>query len=434
MGAYFFRPVFLITLVLIGSCTGDADQSLSTSSLLTYSSQELTEDPTNDGTFNASITITVKGTEFNQNLVDGVDYGTTNLVPGLTATFTPTSETQGILTIAGQALFHSFCAPTEASFFFTPSAFVDNSLPLAFEVPLTFFWETPGVIISATELNERSVNDGRIQETITITAVGGGTFQKNGESANPGDNLVLDTDFKWDGLPSGFTPDVEIVSSTEIEISVTGPADLHTPLEDVTTEFRMLTAGLSTGFCTDKAKTEIDFKFYRSILMYSVSTPGGTGNLISRLSANDACQDVAPNLPEEYTNFIAFYADNTADLSTDYPADFNIPTNVNVEGFNSVRISSNWAGMFDGTIDNSFAAAEVLNGDTLYWTGANGDGTVAADTCSNWTDGTVSADGTVGDSDNRGTGVSGDWLDNGTPAPCDDPAVALICLAYIPTP
>lgn len=81
------------------------------------------------------------------------------------------------------------------------------------------------------------------------------------------------------------------------------------------------------------------------------------------------------------------------------------------------RISSTWAGLWDGAPDNPINTAVGIAGGS-WWSGSNADGSIAINTCNEWGDSSIATSGQVG-----GANIS-----EGT-ATCDT-AEYLLCVAY----
>jgi hypothetical protein len=413
----------LISVIGFQACIDRNAGGVSASNLLLYSTTTVEEESGNDGTFNGEIEVTVKGTTFGSSFVDGVDYGSINVPDGLTVTFERVSDTKGLISITGQADSHSGCGDgAVVSFYFASSAFEDEKLPLSFEVPIRLKFIKPVLTYSTTTLSEVNANNGSFTQSITITASGGGSF------ANVGP-MLAGTDYEWD-LPGSLVPTLT-ASDTDADLNadtvtaiLTGSADDHTPIDDITTTLKFLSPGLTSEFCAAEQKKDISLKFYRSILMYSVGA--SSGNLNGRTGADGLCSSGRPSgLPSDYTGFRAFISVDNADEIADMPANYSVPTSVNIESLSSILVKNSWTDLLnDGTIDNDLDSADIVNAGSDYWTGSAPDGQISS-TCGNWGSSSSGSFGQVG----LDSAVDGTWIDNGTQT-CNTPANVL-CLAFV---
>lgn len=409
----------LTTSVVLGACVNHPQTTTDSGRILTYSSTSIDEAPSNDGTFDTEITITLSGDIFVPTLTDGTDYGTINLPDGLTAVLTRDSDTQATLTISGQLTDTNACGTDTASFFFTDSAFESGKSPASFEVPISITYISPTLTFSTAQLDEDSSNIGGFSQNITVTAANGGSFYKNGSPASSGVLTQGDgKDYKW-SLPAGLTSTITLTSSTTANVTVAGSATAHTPISDVTTSLIFLSKGLSPGFCTGAYKKDIDMKFYRSIIMYSAGAFSGI--MGGRSGADALCTITRPALPTDYDGVKAFITVTAGDSI----ANLNVPASTKVESTTSGAIADSWTDLLDGSIANSLATAAVVSGGEEYWTGSQDDGTISpGNTCSAWI--TSSGNGKQGIGDATDT----TWLDSGATDLCSV-SNKLICIAFV---
>ena len=438
MKKYVILTALVSLMIAIQSCTNHPANGFSTTSIVTYSSTQIQEAAANDGTFNSTITITLSGDEFNATLVDGTDFETSNLPDGLTATLVRNSATQATLTITGTATNANSCSNGSVDFFFNDSAFKSGQLPISFEIPIVVAYVNPGLTFSVAELDEKSSNNGTFPTPIVVKATAGGQFYHNNTVVTAGTVLTNGTDYQWDDLPAGLVPAVVADSATQVTVTLSGAATNDTPAYDVpTTALKFLSHGLSSDFCAGQRGT-IAFKFYRSVMMYAVTTNGGSlGTSGGRTGADFLCNVAKPTLPSDYTGYRAFITVSSSDDISHLDNNYGIPTTVNIEsvaGGTGSRISNNWAGLLNTSttpLVHSLAVAGVLGTATGYWTGTDIDGTIATgtgtgNTCSAWTSSLSTVTGTIGNSDS----TDGTWLNNSTDT-CDV-TYALLCVAYAP--
>ncbi|MEZ4845527.1 MAG: DUF1554 domain-containing protein [Bdellovibrionota bacterium] len=408
----------LITLTIIG-CISHPSGGLSSSNILLYSTTSITEDGANDGTFNATIEVTLSGGEFVSDLGD-LDFDTVDRPTGMSVSLSRVSDTEALINIGGQVTSEESCGNGLMTFYFKNSAFGDNKLPLSFQVPITIVYIRPALTYSTDLLTEDVSNDGSISQTFTVTTSGGGTFSQNSGVLDEGK-------YDWFDLPSGLTPVITVNSATQATVSFTDSAAANTPIDDVKAYLQFKTTALSNNFCEILPKKGFDIEFYRSVLMYAL--PVTDGNLVGRAGADAACLAAIPELPEDYNGARAFLSTSTLDV-IDLP---NQPSStfddtVDVESEDGTLIATNWADLFDmDDLNNSLADANVIDAATLAWTGSLGDGTADTNTCVDWTNGANTNDGQVGSSD----AVDEDWLINGSATENCDEEHHVLCIAYV---
>lgn len=428
------RRIYLVLFAFFAlfstSCTHDSASSISSDNILVYSTQSISEESSNDGTFNSVINITVKGTEFNNGLIEGVDYGTIDLPDGLTADLEINSETEATLTISGMASSHSFCADTSMEFFFASTAFSDSRLPISFEVPISISWFNPALEFSTSLLTEDASNDGTISDTFTITATGGGQFLHNGSSTTTGILLADGIDFTWE-LPDGYTavlnPD-PVSPHTVINVSILGTPDIASPVGDITSELKFITGkGVGSDYCETDAKKKIDVEFQRTIVMYAVPVPNG--NVGGKSGATSYCYLGRPELPEDYADFVPFLSFDVANEIQDLPGQ-GVPTDIEVESVSGLRIGTDFSDLTDGDgIIQPLTDAEVT--DSHYFTGSNDVGALGAENCNAFTSNSTMDTSQVG---NETIEADATWLNDGLldaeEYKCSATDHVILCLAY----
>ena len=407
------------SLLILQNCIKHDSGGVSTNNILLYSGQLITESPSNDGTFDETITVTLKGSNFYENLTED-DFGTRNLPNGLNVTVTRESETKAKVRFFGQATTHSFCSNGQMFFFFKSTAFTDGQLPISFEVPIDVQYISPVLTYSGHTLTEDATNDGSISNVITVNTNNGGTFARSSGI------YIEDTDYTITGVPAGLTAVLTANSNTQATLSFTGNATEHTPVEDVTAKLKWNASALSSDFCAILAKKDLDFEFYRSVLMYSVAA--ASGNLLgsessARAGADALCEAGKPALPDIYDGFRAYITIDVVDDIDTMDNTYGIPSAELIESLNSTQIGDNWADLLDGSIDNDLDTADVATGD--YWTGSLDDGTIATNHCNNWTSDDSGDDGNMGNA----SATDGTWLNDTTDA-CDQPH-SILCVAFV---
>lgn len=407
-------------LVAFSSCISHPKGGSSNSNILLYSESTITEADTNDGTFDETIEITLKGSEFVSPLTTD-DYGTFNLPEGLDLTVTRTSATKATISITGQATSEEACGDGKMTFYFKSSAFSDDKLPISFEFPITVTYIRPTLSYSVATLTEDASNDGSIPDTIIVTTEGGGTFSQN--------SGVLDSGlYEWFDLPAGLTPVVTVNSATQATISFTDAATLSTPLEDIKASILFKEDALSDNFCTVVPKKGFDIEFYRSVIMYALPA-ASAGSLGGRAGADLACEAARPELPEDYNGARAFLSTSTLDV-IDLPNEIlAFDDTVEIEGAGTTpRIAANWADLFDGDdLIAALSSADVIDATELFWSGSDEFGVAVGDTCIDWVNGANVNDGQVGNADE----VDENWLINTSAVEACDELHRVLCIAFV---
>lgn len=193
---------------------------------LSYSATTLNEDISNVGAITETFVITLTGDTFPADLTG--DYSITNVPSGLTANLTRDSATQVTVSFSGQADNHANTDDVgNVTVTFLDNAFTNNTsamnvtdylrndLAINYKDPDSLNYSTAGV-------NEDVANDGSITETFVITLQGGDTFDAD-----------LNGDITATNVPSGLTAVFTRDSDTQVTLSFTGNADLHTTADDI---------------------------------------------------------------------------------------------------------------------------------------------------------------------------------------------------------
>lgn len=411
--------LLLITLVAIHGCIDHPKGTGGTSNILLYSDKSISENVSNDGTFDATIEVTVTGTEFVTGLGEG-DFGTLNKPNGLTIVLSRVSATKASIHISGQVTDEEACGDGQMKFFFEESAFTSGSRPISFEVPIAIKYIRPTLSYSLATLNENANNLGGFSQNIVVTAEGGGAFSQT--------TGTLDAaKYEWFDLPTGLTSVITVNSATQATITFTGAATLSTPVNDIKANLLFKTEALSDNFCIAVPKKGFEFEFYRSVIMYSVPM-AGVGNLGNRAGADAACVAAKPVLPDDYNGARAFLSTAALDV-VDLPSQtLSFDDSVEVEGAGPTpRIAASWNDLFTTNLINSLSAADVVDPTTLYWTGSTDAGVSVPETCVDWTSSAGANHGQVGNAD----AVDGTWLTNGDVVEDCDELHHLLCIAFV---
>jgi len=158
-----------------------------------------------------------------------------------------------------------------------------------------------------------------------------------------------------------------------------------------------------------------------NIMMYTDNV-ARNGNLGGRAGADAICKGMAGK-PAGFAQYRAFISVSDTDEIRDMPTLYGVPTTDPIVGTGGT-IANDWADLLDGNIALELETA--IGATQHYWTGSNADGSLETNTCSNWTSGSDSIDGAVGD--RRETSKS--WLRESDLRSSCDSSLALVCIAY----
>lgn len=405
--------LFLSALMML-NCINRPTGGVSTSNILLYSDDTIAEESSNTGVFDKQITVTLRGSEFVDTLTEGEEFDTTDLPDGLTVSVTRDSATKATISITGTATTHNGCGKTKMSFFFKAAAFTDEKLPISFETPIDITYIRPTLTYSASTLTEDSSNTGAFSTAITVTSSNDGNFTGSGVQTEG-------TDYEVFEVPEGLTSVVTVTDPTHATITFSGTADNNTPFDDIEAGIKFKSTALSSDFCTQLDKQKIDFKMYRSIVMFaSADTNGAFGG---RSGADQLCLDAVPTgLPEDYNAVVGFVTVSAADEIQD----LDLPAGTIIESEDGTQIKNNFATLLSsGTVDVSMDNAGVLGSGVLYWTGSDENGVLDTNRCTNWT--ATGADGQVGSSDS----ATADWLINADAFEACTELHPILCVAYV---
>jgi hypothetical protein len=150
----------------------------------------------------------------------------------------------------------------------------------------------------------------------------------------------------------------------------------------------------------------------------------GNGDIGDRATTTAICENAASR-PAGHSGQVLALLSYSGDALLHAPTNHGVPPGLPVVGPTGVQISADWAGLWDGGIDATLAAAGVFPAGTIYWTGTHpsGNGNSSA-FCNNWTDGTSSYVGAAGNS----VESDSNWIQGGQS--CNATTVALACVAY----
>lgn len=151
------------------------------------------------------------------------------------------------------------------------------------------------------------------------------------------------------------------------------------------------------------------------------------GNLGGRSGADAKCASAASTQGLTCSSGVhALISVDSNDEIRDMPANYGVPTNVQIQAVNGTVIQNSWAALLSDTLLRSLKSAGVTSGD-YWWAGSDdSNGSLSANHCSNWT--------TAAGSPNSGRGGyspsdSWTWIGS-TLAYCSSTAMELVCLCY----
>ena len=191
---------------------------------LAYSGTTFTESNNNDGSTSDSIVITLTGDTFVTDIDTKVN--ATLLPLGMSAEFNRDSSTQITLTLSGSANDHeSIHSKTDVSVSFSSDIFTNNTVAGNISGSVVSdrvinFIDTASLSYSASTFAEALINDGSIENVITIDLVND-TF--------PSD---VNTRVSVTTLPDGLTYSVSKVTDNQVQITLLGSALDHQNLHD----------------------------------------------------------------------------------------------------------------------------------------------------------------------------------------------------------
>ncbi len=156
--------------------------------------------------------------------------------------------------------------------------------------------------------------------------------------------------------------------------------------------------------------------------VYMFATDTHTGDLTTMTTASaradidDYCVNAKsvsyPTLP--CLNVRAFISITTSDCIAAMPGNFGVPTGKRIVGPTGIEVAANWADLFDGTILETLANADIAH--NKWWSGSDytgrylvTDACVACNTCTGWTVGTNASQGETGTTNE----LDSDWIDDG---------------------
>jgi hypothetical protein len=204
---------------------------------IAYSTTTFTESSNNDGSIAASITLTLTNDIFTG--ANGSDYiGDTKVsvsgVPaGLTATVTKNSGTTLTLALTGNATLHSAANNisnltvifANSAFTLAPNAALIGNYSRS-DLNVNYYNQV-ALAYNVAAVNENTANVGGVSDTIIVT-LSNDTF-----SGTNGDNFIASGKLVVSNLPAGLSAIANRDSATQLTISFTGTATLHSNASDI---------------------------------------------------------------------------------------------------------------------------------------------------------------------------------------------------------
>jgi hypothetical protein len=144
-----------------------------------------------------------------------------------------------------------------------------------------------------------------------------------------------------------------------------------------------------------------------------------------RVTADQWCENAyvalySSEFPGDHNHALISFTNE--DSVANMTAEFNVPEDRPIVGptTEEVVIAPDWADLLDGSIEETLETAGVVT--VPWWSGSTADGSLAADSCDGWTDGSVT--GVVGSH----SATDSSWI-AGSPADCGVTR-PLLCLAW----
>jgi len=131
------------------------------------------------------------------------------------------------------------------------------------------------------------------------------------------------------------------------------------------------------------------------------------------------------------TSVRAFISVTTDDEIRDMPANFSVPTTLQIVGPTGIKIAENWDDLFDHGTDMLLASlldagASVAPIPQNWWSGSNSSGGLSPNDCQEWTSADVSAGG---GRFGRVNMQDASWLNTGSNASCTS-VIELMCISF----
>jgi len=264
---------FLSEFSTFGDTLTYVDDLVFTNRSVTYSGTAFAEAAANDGSITATRTITLSGDTFvNTTYFAGTHFSTSGVPAGLTVALTYVSPTQVTISLTGNANPHDATASTSAmgltldDDIFTlgqasdVSGYARSGLSVSFDDP-------PVLSYDPVTFVEAAGNVGSIGNTVTVT-LSVDTFTNIA-------TLVAGTHYTTSGVPAGLGVSVARNDATNLTVSLTGNATVHSDAADTSMTLTFLDAAfdhVAASNITDSAQS-LAINFADSTaLVYSTTT------------------------------------------------------------------------------------------------------------------------------------------------------------------
>ena len=204
-----------------------------------------TEAAANDGSVTGSVTATLTGDTFTNDVVSGNHVTASNVPAGLTASFARTSGTVVTLTLTGSAAAHASANDVDdLTIAFADGAFTNGAASTiggSTKNDLAIGFTDASSIAYAGSFAEAAANDGSVTGSVTAT-LAGDTFASDAVDHVTASNV-----------PSGLTASFARTSGTVVTLTLTGSATAHASANDVDD----LTITFADGAFTNEAASTI---------------------------------------------------------------------------------------------------------------------------------------------------------------------------------
>jgi hypothetical protein len=236
-----------------------------------YSATTFTESGSNNGSITNTLTLTLTGDIWENDISVGNGVTVSNLPSNLVASVTRVNDTTLTLTLTGNALSHAHINDVpDLTVTLTDDAFdtlqglnVTNAVKT--DLVIDFADATTATLTySGSTFTESTTNDGTVTNALVVTITGGGTF---GSTLTAGSHVV------FTGVPAGLTGVVTRNSSTQATLTLTGTAAAHvTDVTGVTVMFGDTAfSGVLAANVTNALKSDIAVD-YRDVTMAYTNT------------------------------------------------------------------------------------------------------------------------------------------------------------------
>jgi methionine-rich copper-binding protein CopC len=348
--------------------------------LISYSTTTLAEALANDGSIATTVTLTLRGETFVDDLENKV--AITNVPDGLTAVLTHTTETTATLTFTGKAESHANIQDVDnLTVSFQDSAFTGGSAANVFNSVkndlVIDFNDSPddvSLAYSTDGFNEARAFDGSVSGEIVITLIGD-TF-----TGSDGDSLLDAATIA--NIPTGLSAELTRTSATTATLSLAGKAESHADAQDLSDlSLTFKDSAFTNGNASEvggNGKSDIKIDFSEPLTADTLEfKPHGQGSDASSALALDANYMV---VGDDETNELRVYDRKGGDAlalhnhaganSWDYGAALNIDDELDLEA--GTRIGNTF--YFTGSSGNKKTGADHSSRENLFSVQVTGTG------------------------------------------------------------